>query len=181
VENPARPEGPSKRRICFSFWENRGNACRAEECCRCPVRPSSIRFGVLIAAFTISKSASPGCAAWPPCSSSPEQSLSKQHEAKTLHRKGKMKKRKQQRPLNKASIVFNLEEALEELTSTLDNIKNAENYSNADFRVAMEHLYHHINFAWNTRNMPAKEVGKLDGRKFYKWRRFPPDINLAET
>ena len=92
-----------------------------------------------------------------------------------------MKKRKRRQTLNKASLVFHLEEALEELTFTIDNIKKDADYSNADFRIAIEHLYHHINFAWNTRHVPAKEIDKLNRRKFYKWRRFPQDIDLADV
>ena len=60
--------------------------------------------------------------------------------------------------MNTRSIMFNLEEALEQLNSTVNDLKNTKGYNEDDFRVQIEHLYHHINFAWNTRHEPDEQV-----------------------
>ena len=82
--------------------------------------------------------------------------------------------------MNRSWVRFHLEEAHEELTSILSHIKLDEEYSEADFRVAMEHLYHHVNFAWNTRNASNTEVEAedTDMSYFYSGRKFPKDIPL---
>ena len=82
--------------------------------------------------------------------------------------------------MNRSLIQFHLEEALEELVETLDAIKNERIYSDSDFRTGMEHLYHHLNFAWNTRNLSSQYVNDHTDETFYELRKFPLDIDLRD-
>ena len=83
--------------------------------------------------------------------------------------------------MNRKSIILNLEEALEQLSETPASIKGGETVTEDDFRVAVEHMYHHINFARNTRNTADHDLDNLTTENFYRWRVFPQDIDLAES
>ena len=56
-----------------------------------------------------------------------------------------------QKRLNREWILAHLREAKEELDRTIDNIENDEKYDEIKFRIAMLHLYSHLNTAWNER------------------------------
>ncbi len=81
--------------------------------------------------------------------------------------------------MNLEYMKFNLSEALEQITITLEDLNSRENCNEADLRTGFEHMYHHINFAWNTRNTTQDEVNEQLNEKFYRWRQFPKDIDLS--
>ncbi|MCW3128583.1 MAG: hypothetical protein N2V75_00530 [Methanophagales archaeon] len=72
------------------------------------------------------------------------------------------------RGLNKEWIRTQLWEAKEELDGTLAKIVTDEEYDEGEFKIAMDHIYTHLNVAWNERN--AKIVGNANA-----WL-FPEDI-----
>jgi hypothetical protein len=59
--------------------------------------------------------------------------------------------------MNKHAILSNLTEALEQLRSTIENIKTDPEYEIGTYKVEMSHLYHHLNTAWNGRNCTDEE------------------------
>lgn len=79
--------------------------------------------------------------------------------------------------ISKDNILFNLQEALEELNRTAEEIKTDPEYCEGEFYVAMQHLYHHINTAWNGRNATLDEIETQD--KFDLWRQFPNDMDMS--
>ncbi|MCD6215257.1 MAG: hypothetical protein J7J46_09885 [Candidatus Desulfofervidus sp.] len=70
--------------------------------------------------------------------------------------------------LNREWIRTQLWEAKEELDGTLAKIVTDEEYDEGEFKIAMDHIYTHLNVAWNERN--ARIVGNADA-----WL-FPEDI-----
>lgn len=82
--------------------------------------------------------------------------------------------------MNTDYILFNLREALEELSRTISEIENGERAAvdEAYLRDALAHVYHHINFAWNSRNAEQARIDQLDDLDFREWRQFPADILL---
>jgi len=70
--------------------------------------------------------------------------------------------------LNREWILAHLKEAKEELDRAIDNIETDEEYDEDKFKIAIDHIYTHLNTAWNERN--AKIVGNNDA-----WL-FPEDI-----
>jgi len=78
--------------------------------------------------------------------------------------------------MNKPHTIFHLEEALEQLTSTIADLKKKRGYSDVELELDMEHLYHHMNTAWNGRNATASRVKKSTMRDFRAWRKFPKDL-----
>jgi hypothetical protein len=62
--------------------------------------------------------------------------------------------------MNKDYILFHLNEACEELTRTIQELQDNSEYDTEEFKVAMAHLYNHINTAWNARNLSDVTTSK---------------------
>ncbi len=71
------------------------------------------------------------------------------------------------------NIAYNLEDALEELQRLNESISPDNKPDEFEFRVAMLHIYHHLNFAWNTRHEP---IAGLTEEQFNEWGKFPTDL-----
>ena len=78
--------------------------------------------------------------------------------------------------LNRDWVIEQLREAHEELSRTIAEIEASPDYDVGEFFVAIQHIYHHLNTAWNSRDETAASVAALTDDKFYEWRRFPHDI-----
>ena len=81
--------------------------------------------------------------------------------------------------MNRDWVVLQLREAQQELSRTLAEIEADPDYDVGEFMVAMQHLYHHLNTAWNSRNEAPARVESCAEEDFYAWRRFPGDIYLG--
>ena len=79
--------------------------------------------------------------------------------------------------LNRPWILFHLHEALEELQGTIAEIER-DDYTSSEFAIAMQHLYHHLNTAWNSRAADDERTAEGNGRDFDSWRQFPTDLLL---
>ena len=81
--------------------------------------------------------------------------------------------------MNKKYIMYNLKEALTELNNMIYDIEKNDGYEIGNLAVAMEHLYHHVNTAWNARNSTDDESTICSQSDFDKWRQFPSDIEMS--
>lgn len=81
--------------------------------------------------------------------------------------------------MNREWVLLHLREAQEELTRTIAEIEADPDYDVGEFLVAMQHLYHHLNTAWNSRDERPARVKACTDDDFYTWRRFPDDIYLG--
>jgi hypothetical protein len=80
--------------------------------------------------------------------------------------------------MNKEAILFHLGEAKEELDRTIQELQNDPDYCEEEFRVAMGHLYHHLNTAWNGRNESRERHRDCAQEDFDAWRKFPTNQEL---
>ena len=80
--------------------------------------------------------------------------------------------------MNRDWILFNLDEALEELSKTIQEIKENSGYEYGEFLVAMQHLYHHLNTAWNSRDASPDQVTNETEEDFQRWSQFPDDLPM---
>ena len=80
--------------------------------------------------------------------------------------------------MNKEFVLFDLREALEELQRTINEIETDDDYGNEEFQVAMSHLYHHLNTAWNSRDASSERHIECSNEDFKQWRRFPKESDL---
>ena len=81
--------------------------------------------------------------------------------------------------MNKRHTEFHLKEALEQLQETIASLQKEE-FDDTLLQLDMEHLYHHLNTAWNARNATDDETEKCEETDFNKWRKFPTDLEFSE-
>ena len=81
--------------------------------------------------------------------------------------------------LNKDYILFPLKEAKHELDRMVDEIEKIDDYGVGEYNVDIQHLYHHINSAWNARESSKEECEECSEQNFEKWRQFPSDIYMG--
>jgi len=81
--------------------------------------------------------------------------------------------------MNKDYVLYNLREAAEELGRTIAEIEVDSDYGDEEFQIAVAHLYHHVNTAWNARHASAIQVEACVAADFARWRQFPPDIDMT--
>ena len=82
-------------------------------------------------------------------------------------------------PMNKPYVLWNLNEAREAIGQLISDIETDADYDFGEFRVDMEHLYHHVNTAWNARESSAERTNACSQEDFDRWRQFPQDIELT--
>ena len=80
--------------------------------------------------------------------------------------------------MNRDAILFHLGEAKEQLDETIADLKSDADYDFGDFKVAVSHLYHHINTAWNGRDASAERHRECSQEDFGTWRKFPDESEL---
>jgi hypothetical protein len=80
--------------------------------------------------------------------------------------------------MNRHIVSFHLREAAEELNRTIAELERKESYDVEEFRVAMGHLYHHLNTAWNGRDQTDDEFAECTDESFGHFRKFPPESEL---
>jgi hypothetical protein len=82
--------------------------------------------------------------------------------------------------MNRDYILFHLREGLEELERTVRELEQDQEYEQSEFMVAMEHLYHHLNTAWNARGSSPEAAHECSEADFHRWRQFPSDMSLDD-
>ena len=84
---------------------------------------------------------------------------------------------KRSRPFNREIIGSNIAEAVEELQA-LERKASAGDLSEEQLQVGLQHVYHHLNFAWNVRRVSTAEYSRLTQAQFEEWGKYPADIAL---
>ncbi len=82
--------------------------------------------------------------------------------------------------MNRDHTLFHLREAAEELQRTIGAMEASSEYDYGEFWVSMQHLYHHLNTAWNARDESPERVAASSDEDFERWRQFPRDLGLEE-
>jgi hypothetical protein len=81
--------------------------------------------------------------------------------------------------MNSEWVLFHLREAEEELRRTIARLESTPDYDRGEFGVAMAHVYHHLNTAWNSQNETESAAHECAKDDFFRWRQFPTDIYLG--
>jgi hypothetical protein len=81
--------------------------------------------------------------------------------------------------MNRKLVLLNLKEAAEELARTIAEMAQDPDYDEGELRVAVEHAYHHLNTAWNARNVSDARAEACTVQDFATWRQFPDDMDLV--
>jgi hypothetical protein len=77
--------------------------------------------------------------------------------------------------MNVDIIGSNISEAAEELAK-LQSLAADGTLTEAALQVGLLHAYHHLNFAWNIRNVATSTYASLSQRQFDKWGKYPVEI-----
>lgn len=80
--------------------------------------------------------------------------------------------------MNANVILFNLKEAEEELRRLIAAFEASPDYSFENYHVGMAHLYHHLNTAWNSRNVTREQWRDPSDGAFQRWEQMPTDLPL---
>jgi predicted transposase YbfD/YdcC len=81
--------------------------------------------------------------------------------------------------MNTAYVLWNLKKARGALDELIADMHADADYDYGEFRVDMEHLYHHINTAWNAPDASTESTDACAQEDFDRWRQFPQDIELT--
>jgi hypothetical protein len=81
--------------------------------------------------------------------------------------------------MNKPYVLWNLKEAREAIDQLIADMQADGDYDYGEFRVDVEHLYHHINTAWNARDASPESADACSQEDFDGWRQFPQDIEFT--
>jgi hypothetical protein len=79
--------------------------------------------------------------------------------------------------MNTDFLLFNLREAQEEIETTIRDLETDSDYGEPELSVAMMHLYHHVNTAWNARNSNPEESKNCTDEDFNRWGHYPTDLD----
>jgi hypothetical protein len=75
--------------------------------------------------------------------------------------------------MNREHVLFHLQEAEEELARTIKELRQSPEYDIGEYIVAMQHLYHHLNTAWNARDATSEQAEHVTDEDFKQWGRYP--------
>jgi len=82
--------------------------------------------------------------------------------------------------MNREWVSYQLGEASEELTRTIEEIRNREDYDVGELMVAMMHMYLHLNTAWNARDASPEDIADMSQETFKLWSQYPSDLPRTE-
>ena len=80
--------------------------------------------------------------------------------------------------MNKDWVLFHLQETKEELDRTILEIKSDPEFDNPTFYVAIQHMYHHLNTAWNSQDETPERTYQGSEKDFHDWRQFPKVFDM---
>jgi hypothetical protein len=75
-------------------------------------------------------------------------------------------------------VLWNLREAADALGTLITEIEGDPEYDQGQLEVDLNHVYHHINTAWNARNASPERIETCSAEDFHGWRQFPTDIDM---
>lgn len=82
--------------------------------------------------------------------------------------------------INWEVVAPNISDAREELERIESLIAGGTAPDDEDFRVRMQHAFHHLNFAWNARHASIDRYANLTQDDFERWGRFPHDLTFDD-
>lgn len=81
--------------------------------------------------------------------------------------------------MNKEWLLSHFREAHEELTQIIRRVESDPNFGDIELEIALTHMYHHVNTAWNSRDVDPARAWACAQEDFDAWRVFPADISLG--
>jgi hypothetical protein len=79
--------------------------------------------------------------------------------------------------MNRKHLLFHLAEAEEALARTIADLRRDPEYDVGELVVEMQHLYYHLNTAWNGRDATEEQSEEPTEGIFQKWSQYPEDLS----
>jgi hypothetical protein len=79
-------------------------------------------------------------------------------------------------PVNWDIVLSNIAEAREELQQLEAGIEKRA-LEIEELQIGLQHAYHHLNFAWNSKHAPAERHANLTHKDFQTWSEYPSEMN----
>ena len=79
--------------------------------------------------------------------------------------------------LNWKTISYDIVEARDQLQDIERRVKKGAFPSEEEFQIMLQHVYLHLNFAWNARHKTTKEYASLSDADFDAWKKYPHEID----
>jgi hypothetical protein len=77
--------------------------------------------------------------------------------------------------MNRQIIESNIKEAREQLEEIEKRL--SANLIEGELLVMLQHAYHHLNFAWNVREVPTERYASMTDEEFNEWGKIPQDMD----
>jgi hypothetical protein len=71
-------------------------------------------------------------------------------------------------------VLMNIQDAREQLEAIEKSLLDPD-YEEVELKLDLAHAYHHLNYAWNTRNEPDAVLERHADEDFARWSRYPSD------
>ena len=81
--------------------------------------------------------------------------------------------KKKRKRLNRKCIRSDILEAVDELKTIAEKLQKDPRFEEIGFQTQLNHAYHHLNYAWNSRFSTKKEYVDLTDARFNKWSKYP--------
>jgi hypothetical protein len=75
-----------------------------------------------------------------------------------------------------AAVVQELEDDREHLGELIHRMTKGQDFSEADLRADLGHVYSHLNRAWHMRNAAGGQVTDFSDEQWRKWSQSPRDL-----
>ena len=82
--------------------------------------------------------------------------------------------------INWEIVLSDIADARSDLQYIEHRVKSGHALNEEEFRVTLQHVYHHLNFAWNARHQSTERYANLTDEDFISWGQYPADIDYEE-
>jgi hypothetical protein len=83
-----------------------------------------------------------------------------------------------ERAMNKDHILTHLKEAKTEIDRMTSEVEKDSDFDFDGYYVNLQHIYSHLNTAWNSRKQNKEKVQAASQDDLDKWRRFSSDVDM---
>ena len=79
--------------------------------------------------------------------------------------------------MNLKIVSLNIQEALEDLEKIREEIIS-NTINEVEFQMQLQHVYHHLNFAWNVRHKKTEQYKNMTEEEFRGLGKYPKDLDF---
>lgn len=78
--------------------------------------------------------------------------------------------------MNREQVLSHLSEARDAIEQTIRDLRADPDFEDAQYWVDLQHVYHHLNTAWNSRAASKSQIAAATDADFNRWSSYPVDL-----